>query len=182
MSYSVSCECGTVIHVAANAAGTVQLCACGKKVVVPSLRELRQSVGESVTRTPELVIAGLLQTGKLPEGPSCAVCGTVTEGVVQIDVVCEQSAAVKSLWLNSFWNLFLFVLFPIIFLFHWIMTRKDEDRTVGESVVLQVPLRVCVSCAPRLRRNQLKSLFRKVAAYDELLKKYPLAKFSIVKS
>jgi hypothetical protein len=45
VGYTVECECGRRLEVAAGAAGSRLGCACGREVAVPSLRELRLRAG-----------------------------------------------------------------------------------------------------------------------------------------
>src|SRR5260370_16144489 len=46
MQYLVDCDCGEYVSVEETAAGTTEVCSCGRAVVIPSLRELRRSAGQ----------------------------------------------------------------------------------------------------------------------------------------
>src|SRR5687768_8182701 len=91
MQYQISCECGGSVTAPEAAAGTAVRCACGRSVVIPSLRELRRLAGVDSPPPPELVVETLLLAGKLPEGNLCALCGEVTELVVCCHTECERA-------------------------------------------------------------------------------------------
>src|SRR6516165_6631357 len=92
MNLSVSCECGKVVAVTEGDAGGRLACSCGRKVAVPSLRELRRQSGMPQKEPePDLVVEALLIAGKLPEEQECVLCSEVTSGCVTCFVEIEKA-------------------------------------------------------------------------------------------
>src|SRR5947208_3547697 len=92
MPYRIACECGESVTVAETAAGTTALCRCGRKVVIPSLRELRRQAGVPESGpSPELAVEALLLAGELPEEDHCVLCGVATDATVCCRTECERA-------------------------------------------------------------------------------------------
>jgi predicted nucleic acid-binding Zn ribbon protein len=180
MRYRVPCECGDVVSVAEEAAGTTAVCYCGRTVQVPSLRELRRLSGaREPAPSPEMAVEALLLAGELPEERHCVLCGTATDGTVHCHTECERARIEDGrppLWARV-----------LAFLtFGWIgvlvvsgMPRQETEW--GKDRIFDLPLRVCDGCRPRLTTARaLKDALGQVPLYRRLLKKFPAAKVSLL--
>jgi hypothetical protein len=183
--YSVSCPCGKVIEVNESAAGTEVACSCGKRVPVPSLRELRYQHGAEQAPNPVLQIEYLLAAKKLPAESCCVSCGTETSGVLVVHAHCEsiwrkggqstdQMLALTA-WLGPLWALLV-----------WASRSQDAEREFGSDVRLGLPLRVCPQCREQVQKMwrwsrlaRLRELLVKVPEYRQLLERYPKARLSV---
>ena len=171
MNYSATCECGTVIPVTSGEAGADKRCACGRAVSVPSLRELRQQVGETLDRKPELAIPRRVAEGELPRGETCAACNRPTDTVLRVRATVNSDASVFDRAVGNMLMTFVFgvVIGPIVAMIRSIETRR------GRSTV-EMPLKACADCASELNGPKLKAALASVPVYAELLEKYPGAK------
>jgi hypothetical protein len=179
MRYRVACECGDVVRVAEEAAGTVVSCYCGRAVQVPSLRELRRQAGvHEPPPSPEMAVEALLLAGELPEERHCVFCGTPTNGVALCHTECELARVEKSgppLWTVIAGYLTFGFLGAAV-----AAASSGPEVEWGKDRVFDLPLRVCDGCRVRLADSQaLKDALRQVPLYRRLLAKYPRAKVSV---
>ncbi len=169
MQYEVPCECGAVIPVTEEAAGTTARCHCGRPIEVPSLRALRAAAGAPMAAPPEWAIERLLSTGAALRGP-CAGCGGRADRVIWCEVECERalpSGARKFDWPL----LVLSILFlPVIFF----RRRPLRPHEYGRDLAYTVPLRLCAACGAGAHDGGAAAeLLRGVPEYRDLLDKYP---------
>jgi hypothetical protein len=180
MRYRVSCECGDVVRVAEEAAGTVVSCYCGRAVQVPSLRALRRQAGVLEPATsPEMAVEALLLAGELPEERHCVLCGTATNGVVLCRTECELARVEKSG--PPLWAVIAgFLTFGILGAAAVAATSSDSGVEWGKDRLFDLPLRVCDGCKARLAdARALKDALCQAPLYRRLLAKYPRAKVSV---
>jgi hypothetical protein len=172
MQYLVDCECGSYVSVEETDAGTTTLCTCGRTVVIPSLRELRRSAGQTAPVSPELTIESLLLAGELPEETNCVLCGERTDSSVCCKIQCEQAlvrSGRPSLWAYLLAGLTLGWLGLAI-----LKATQQEDKEWGKDRLFPLPLRICVSCRQRLKTPaEVKEALCQVPLYEQLLMKYP---------
>ena len=184
MQYELDCECGNKILVRETAAGAKELCVCGRKLVVPSLHELRQRAGLPLPGlSPEKVVETLLLAGKLPQEDFCVLCGTATEGVICCTTECERAYVQSSE--PPWWWVFPDILLSVL-PFGWIGQAivspgfEEEEREWGTDRVFPLPLRVCASCQHNLTDpSRMKAALNRVPLYRRLLEKYPDARITL---
>ena len=175
MEYLVDCECGDYVSVEETAAGTTELCRCGRTVVIPSLRELRRSAGQAEPISPELAVESLLLAGELPEERHCVLCGEATDSSVTCKIQCER-ALVQS-GRPPFWAYLLAMLTLGWIWLAVVKSTQGEDKEWGKDRIFPLPLRVCLSCRQRLKTPaEVKAALCRVQLYERLLMKYPNAK------
>jgi hypothetical protein len=172
-TYPVGCECGATTHVPGTSAGTTFTCKCGRKLEIPTLAQLKASVGQSSV-SADLELERLTATGALPLESNCAVCDRETTDKVAFSVVCERPEDKSG---GSFWYQVFFIWFsPLLYMMH-MATRPAEVR--GRNVVFRLPVRVCVACRPSVNsRPAIRDALRRTPVYARLLDKYPDAKIS----
>ncbi len=91
MSFSVRCSCGELIAVQAGQAGTETRCGCGRTCLVPSLRELQESLAATGSGSvrPQPVVRGdkpwqaARPRHDFPEETLAGVCGSATTGRIE---------------------------------------------------------------------------------------------------
>jgi hypothetical protein len=180
MEYSIACECGRTLPVSAGEAGSLRLCQCGKEIVIPSLRALRQAAGQPVTETPELLVKSMLHENRVPDGDECVACAVRTDDIAIVRTDCEKKTIRWSGGKDGATAALIGLLFGP--LFGWLFyksQRPDEAREIGRDLTYLLPLRLCFRCANRVRGSALKKAMRQVPLYDRLLQKYPRAILSI---
>jgi hypothetical protein len=170
-----------MITVTAVQAGAEVRCLCGEVNAVPSLSELRHSVGQPrynlgiVERIRQKVA-----TGDLPSESACVKCGVQTSGILFCDVECERP------WRSGggFWKyFFLFLLAPVWLWFGQALKDSRRPEQFGRETVVEVPLRMCPECQSAVRTSdsawELESLLQKVPLCHELLCEYPEATITV---
>lgn len=173
MSYSVVCDCGRSLPVAATDAGAAVPCGCGRSIEVPPLHRLRLGAGESAL-SPAVQLRAMLLRGDLPGTDACAVCGRRTDGLARVVVQCEK--AVVKTDADRADQVGCFVLGLML---GWIVLIRPprEYRVLGEDVVFSVPVRVCDGCGPDLDHpDHLREALRQTPAYAAVLDRYPAAR------
>ncbi|MBX9623894.1 MAG: hypothetical protein K2X82_08765 [Gemmataceae bacterium] len=177
MSYTVACDCGKSLPVAATDAGASVPCDCGRAVEVPPLHRLRAAAGEGPL-SAGVQLRTMLLRGDLPGTDVCAVCGRKSDGLVRVVIHCERAVVKTGADRADQIGCLLLGL-----LFGWLVLLRPprEYRVLGEDVVFTVPLRVCDRCAPDLDHpNDLRDALRTVPVYTALLHKYPVARVARV--
>jgi hypothetical protein len=149
-------------------AGARRSCECGRVVKVPSLHELRRSVGlPAHLLSPELVIEQLASKGALPRGRTCACCGSETDQHVFLVAECERVQVRES---RSSWAAVL----AALFVKDWGIVLGRDRREYGKDKIYALPLAVCWDCQPDLQGEpKLKEALRQVPEYNRLLNKFP---------
>jgi hypothetical protein len=181
MTYPVKCECGKTQRVEGTLAGSVLPCPCGQSIQVPSLSQLKSSVGEAAL-SAEVRIEQMIRLGMLPEEKRCLMCGLYTEDVQHVWTVCErievQEPAIRNWWAHVLLILFVGLFFYVFILLY--LFRRYEEKAHGRDVRLRLPLRVCRECDDDLDDPAiLRNVVMKVPHYEELLEKYPDAELSV---
>jgi hypothetical protein len=191
MNYSLPCECGRSLSVAATAAGSTLVCQCGRSLLIPQLSKLRLSAGqEAYGRNTADTIARMVRSGALPSGEICAVSGRLTQDIAVLCIECER-VRVRGEQLDPSERMFLATMLRLVFLgligsllSCIIMPFRKSTRAAappqerGRQVVVQAPLYVCSSLHARLKRRgqrYLKELLGLIPIYATLLKEYPEA-------
>lgn len=165
--YSVICRCGETMSVKGGDAGNQILCVCGAFIEVPSLRELRNAVGESST-SPELIINAMISDGLVPGDAICVSCGANTKDVSYVSIVCERPESVSGAWRFN----------PFLFLIGILSFQREPATDRGRNVAYRLPICACQSCARKLTRSQTFNVLMKIEVYRQLLLKYPHASVS----
>lgn len=178
MAYHVPCECGVATAVTAGQAGGEIVCVCGRTVAVPLLSQLRRSVGEPTSPTPELTIPALLSTGVVPGPPGCAGCGGPAKPA-EIAADCERPVEEREGVFS------LLARFLLIILFGWTMyiflrTQNRPATTHGRDVQILLRLRLCFDCRTRATARSIAAAVRAVPEYAGLLAKYPTATLTLL--
>ena len=199
MNYYLPCECGRCLSIAATAAGSTAVCDCGRSLLIPKLSGLRLSVGqEAYGRNTPGTIAQMIRSGELPSGEICDVSGQFTKDIAIFCVECERVRVRGERWDATGERMFFAAMFRLFFLgligalvSHIIVPFRRSNRESnapqehGHQVVVQVPLYVCSPSHVRLKRRSqryLKRLLSQIPIYATLLKEYPEATVSFVKS
>lgn len=179
MQYELDCECGDYVTVEEMAAGTTALCRCGRRIIIPSLRELRRRAGVAEPGlSPELVVETLLLAGKLPEEDHCVLCGVATDASVCCMTECERALVQGG---RQPWWVYLLALLS----FGWFgvaiaKASAGEEREWGKDRIFPLPLRVCDACRQGLTSPaEVKAALSRVPVYRRLLNKYPGARVSL---
>jgi hypothetical protein len=177
--FSVDCECGRQIKVAASQAGTEIPCDCGRLTSVPLLSKLRTSSGLDAYESGIVgTINRMIAEGELPWGDECAISGLPTLEICELKVHCEKQWT-KTDTDSTRWFLFVAILLsPFLFFRVWLRNERTDPSTEvhGRDTVVRTPLRVRKEFAAKLgRMNQrkLKRLLKTVPIYEALLKEYP---------
>jgi hypothetical protein len=178
VEYQLGCECGADVTVEETAAGTTVPCRCGRRVAVPSLRELRRRAGmPGAGLSPDLVVETLLLAGKLPEEDHCVLCGVATDATLCCTTECEL-AFVKTGQPSPWVYALAFLTFGLLGV---AVARASarEDREWGKDRIYPLPLRVCAGCRRGLTGEaEVKEAMARVPLYRRLLEKYPAARVS----
>jgi hypothetical protein len=140
MSYTVACECGRTQSVSASEAGARRSCPCGREIIVPSLRALRQAAGEPVTETPELLIKEMLRDGSVPDGDECVECSVRTDDICYVRTQCETMEVRGRGQTDPLLVVLGGLLFGWLFV-RFLRSREDEPRHIGRDVSFRLPLR-----------------------------------------
>lgn len=174
MKYEVRCECGKVHSVSGADAGASLSCACGRRVEVPPLHQLRTQTGQRAV--PILVqVRGLVATGRLPGRRECVCCHRPVTGLMQVGIGCEptpgdgrggaEAAGCLLGWITAG---------PAGLLFGSGMAHMVKNASPDVSVV--VPLPVCDACRPSHNDPAtLRLSLRQIPEYAALLDEYPSA-------
>ena len=182
MQYRLDCECGDGVTAEERAAGTTALCRCGRRIVIPSLRELRRRAGMAEPAvSPELAVESLLLAGKLPEDEYCVLCGVVTDTCVFYRTECER-ARVDYPRPSQWAYVLAFLTFGWVGALAVAVTgsRAGDSREWGKDRIFALPLRVCGRCAAGLTDPaEVKATLCRVPLYRRLLEKYPQARVSL---
>jgi hypothetical protein len=176
MQYRVACECGDYVTVPETDAGTAVPCRCGRRLAIPSLRELRRLADlPEPAVSPEMAVEHLLLAGKLPDGDRCVLCSVRTDSSVCCTVECER-AYIRSGRPPPWVTLVGFAFGWLGLLFILAKESGGQDREVGKDRIFSLPLRVCDRCRPGLTEPaELKAALNRVPLYRSLLDKYPKA-------
>ncbi|MFY7951642.1 MAG: hypothetical protein ACOVT5_03960 [Armatimonadaceae bacterium] len=176
-TYPVVCACGKVHQCPAGYAGSRFRCHCGQAVEVPSLSQLKAARGETVL-SPELEISTLLSVNGLPLEPDCALCGCRTQDSLMVQVICESPNQQESFSPDiSLISLFLSPITGIV-----VLPGADQSSGGGETVQVQLPIRMCQSCASDVESwDEIREAMRRTPVYRRLLRKYPESRLSTVK-
>jgi hypothetical protein len=182
MDFEVCCECGEFVVVSEGAAGASLKCACGRRLVVPSLDELRAQAGLPPTLpSPELAIEYLLAAGLLAGAKSCVCCRADTREMIVVSAECERALTNHSggrVWASFFGFWLTAILFPIAV---WLREQRSEE-VHGRDKFYRLPLPVCASCKPNVRgTTALKQYLRQIPEYRRLLDKFPDARVAVCK-
>ena len=182
--YSVSCECGARVSVAARQAGSTIACTCGQTITIPLLSALRRSAGQSTKTTIEQ-IDGMIRNGELPIDTVCPLSGRIADETIVFHIQCERS------WVRGGEPLDFGKILAYYLLFGWIgaiiVSRKMEKREeFGRETSLTVPVRISSDVKAKIfgtrRQQTLKSFLHHVPIYQSLLREYPDAVVTPIES
>ena len=150
-------------------------CSCGKAVEVPSLMQLKQSIGQP-TKSADSEIRSRLDDGSLPLESRCAVCDAATAHMACVYVECERRDVKDSvpLWQKLPVTVLGWVLGTIL-----IWCTDYDTQLVGRDVSFHLPVRVCEYCVTRVRTvKAARQALLRSELYARLLEKYPHARVS----
>jgi hypothetical protein len=180
-TYPVGCECGATIHVPGTSAGATFACKCGRKLEVPTLAQLKASVGQEAV-SAEFELEQLLVTGALPLEKDCVLCGVRTDNRATYTVTCELADASQGeipawQWVVVF-ALFLCAGIGIVLLVLLLMFgRQKAPGPHGRDVVFRLPVRVCEGCVKTLTTPAaVRDAMDQTEVYARLFDKYPDAR------
>jgi hypothetical protein len=177
--FSLKCQCGQTVTVAASEAGSTVECLCGAEVKVPSLGRLREMVGKDPYESgPADMIRRMVQTGELPAGRTCAHSRKPTDDVLDFEILVPRSfqrpQGLDKL-ISNFW------LFGIMGQIYMTLFRPPKIEEAG-AVRVRAPLRVSARYHAKVRRmsqRRLKKLLRTVPVYAKLLEESAFTKVSV---
>lgn len=175
MPYSVTCQCGRVLAVAASQAGSSTECRCGRQLDIPRLSELRSAAGETPIplNTVERIRA-MIRQGELPVGDVCPYSGRPANETVYFDVQCERT------WVRRRGPKFFFGWIGLLMALYHDGPREE----FGRETTIRVPLRIAGEARGQILRmrsqSKLKRLLLQTPIYGELLREYPQASVSPV--
>lgn len=175
MEFQVPCECGKELTVSEAAADSRRECACGRAVVIPSLKEMRLRAGlPAYNIPPEKLIEHMLAAGEVPGEGRCAGCGKPTREIARFEIECERSWTINE---GASWGTVLLSIFwPARF-----FLGGGEKRTYGSDKIYTLPLPLCAACFPALSGEaEIKRCLWSVPVYRGLLDKFPDAKVRLV--
>jgi hypothetical protein len=174
MGFSVACECGNRLPVAPAMCGSTATCACGRRLQLPSLSELRVAAGLSafeVSIRDRVKALGL--EGRLPTERGCVVCARQTRHSMECLVECERP------WVKApgFGKAFLLFLFSPILAVAQLKQELEDHEVHGRESVVRTPIRICQPCfeSARVSKRRCLELLRKTELYGQLLDAYPKA-------
>lgn len=169
-TYPVGCECGATIHVPGTSAGTTFTCKCGRKLEVPTLAQLKASVGQAVM-SADLELQHLVAAGALPLEKDCVLCRKPTTNQAAYTVVCERPEDKSG---GSIWYQLFFIWFsPLLYMMQ--MARRQPE-VHGQNVVFRLPVRVCEGCMRTLTTAAaVRKAMCETPVYARLFDKYPHA-------
>ncbi len=161
MDVNVSCnKCSQTRTVSEGSAGMRFQCDCSGEFVVPSLQEIRRTLGISVMEhSPEFEIPRLVKLGELPP-EHCVACKGLADRTLPFNAVCaegssswKRSGSIAQLveavkWCLSFIILGIVSTFSLIF--------RSENRAPkfhGHDLVISVPVRMCAHCAESVPKD-----------------------------
>jgi hypothetical protein len=185
MDFQVPCKCGRKVRVTAVNCGDFVACACGERVKVPPLSELRQSAGlDAYAHGIVEKIRGQVAEGVLPAESECLFCYRPTSATARFAIVCEQPYSRGTS--DSTYKLQVLVMFLLTWICPgmWILmalrilNRANEHHSIeGREVAVDVPLRCCEACGNSLAltNRKVKSVLLERQPYRELFQKYPSA-------
>jgi hypothetical protein len=187
MKYSVTCDCGKALPVSATQAGATLTCECGKDVFVPSMSELRKSVGEnSVPQNSIQKIRAMVRNGELPTDNMCPLTGERPDTTLKLYIQCERSWKIRVISNDDVVDadkaVALLLMPKLLSLYFFVrdLTRKKNYEKLGRDTALMVPLRIASKNLPPLRGvrrwKKIKKILRQSPICAEFLKEYPRAK------
>jgi hypothetical protein len=184
--YSISCECGKSHPVSATQAGFTLGCSCGRTLDIPTLSSLRRSAGESAIPTTKVdEIQAMIRNGELPAGEVCPYSGRPADDTILFHVRCERP------WIRGNETMGPAAIFVYYLFFGWIGALIVANRTqpleeLGRDTAVEVPVRISSQARPRLmrmrRQRSLKAILRQTRVYAELLRDFPEATVSVVRT
>lgn len=171
-TYPLKCDCGATHRVTSGQAGSSVACACGKGVSVPSYSVLRTLAADDWP-TADVELDARRRLGQLPLETECVLCGTRTDGVRNFVVELErpQVSTQRPIWLTL-------LLLPLGWI-GWIIEMMVPEQTVvvGEHKQIELPVRVCGRCGPRLYQpGEAKRALQQTPLYARLLRRHPKAR------
>jgi hypothetical protein len=178
MSYPVSCSCGQTVHATAGDAGAYLTCACGQKVEIPALSELRAAANE-LPLSAEFMIEQMLRANELPGHTDCARCGVASADLYHCHTTCERAESRVEggppdpfhVLAGCFFGGWLYML----------LSREGKQRRqLGRDVHFPLPVRLCPNCRSATSGEAaIKDVLRHVRVYQALLEKYPRARVTL---
>jgi hypothetical protein len=143
-------------------------------MLVPPLSQLRQQAGQEAYATNAVeAINKMLNEASNPAGANCLICQKLTRQQADWTVVCERPwhKQPKAAWANAV----LTALGAVANLGIWRMSENSQSEPVahGREVIVKTPFPLCERCALEVNHADILSQFRKVPAYERLLKEYP---------
>jgi hypothetical protein len=145
MALGVYCECGQLLTVVENQAGSAISCSCRRKVVVPLLEEFADRPLLLSAATIERRLRRLIAAGELPLVSCCLRCGEVHSlEVVPVELECER----YTVRAHGGQRFLILPLLPYILLLRWREEERLEIR--GRDTDLRAPICLCESCRRQL--------------------------------
>jgi hypothetical protein len=176
MTYSITCECGRTVPVAAAMAGGKAICTCGTENAVPRLSQLRVAAGQGAFDASSIdVVRRLVREGQLPTGAQCEVCGSATSETLHCTVLCEQTVVTGGG--SDRWWILTLLLLPLGFLY-WRSGSSQPLKQHGRDVHVEVPLRICSGCRKQVAARGsagLAAILQRTPATAQLLQDFPEA-------
>ena len=143
MDSRLRCACGRYLEVAEGSAGTEVSCACGRRVQLPSLIQLRSLAGLPAQDSQILpAIEEMLQSATLPTMRSCCRCDAETNEVADVNVtwLVEKTATSEPSGLFRVLAYLAFVYLLFVYLYPRSIGRKFVE------VAVRLPVRICPAC------------------------------------
>lgn len=171
-TYPIGCECGATIHVPGTSAGTTFTCKCGLRLEVPTLAQLKASVGQPPV-SADFHLTGLVQAGALPLESDCVRCGVRTDSKATYLVICERPEATRAVMPTWQWVLY-FLLGPISAAWSLFYLNTEGGEVHGREVTFRLPVRVCEECMRTLTTaGAVREAMCMTPVYARLFEKYP---------
>jgi hypothetical protein len=154
VQFHLSCACGKSIEVSGSAAGSSVVCPCDRAVAVPSLSELRRQSGLPAFKASAALIIEEMKAARELPAPACVECCQHTEDKAVAVADCERAwgrgedggwmwgIAAVAVFFVGLWALLLYYL-------------SRDRKEFGDTVIVQMPIRICHGCRGCLKRNLL---------------------------
>ena len=155
MDVNVPCnKCSQTRMVSEGSAGMRFQCDCGGELVVPSLQEIRRTLGISVIEhSPEFEIPRLVKIGELPP-EHCVACKGFADRTLAFNAVCAEGSSswkrrgsIAQFMETVTWCLSFIILGVFNTLSFMIRTENRAPKFHGHDLVISVPIRMCAHCA-----------------------------------
>lgn len=184
-TFSLSCECGKSVTVNIADAGGEKFCECGRRLAVPSLSELRRSIGQDPFESNVLdTVRRQLRECDNQIGAVCLHSGRSTSDRLWIALVCEQRRIGKNKsdrdWrpVRFLATLFAIVMLPlagIVYLFSrmWAENSPSDSQELGHDRIINLPLPIDSDFHDEISEKQLLRYAKRIPLYAKIFEEFP---------